>query len=995
MKVFLRILVAIILLGLVLGVVIYTLSQPGSQSASSMKPGASVVASAAPVNSGLVISEVMAANKSVYPDEKGQYDDWVEIYNSTDGDIDLKGYTLTDDEKDIGKWGFPDITLKAKAYFAVFLSGDSQNDLDHGAVHSIVKLSAKGDKIILGNVAGQIVDSYSFKSMDENISHARMGSEWKATDKPTPGFENSDAGYEAFKKSMVVSDPPVLISEVMTSNAITLTDNTGAYSDWVEVVNVSAADVNLNGFGLSDRPDVPLKWRFPDVTLKPLEHLVVFCSGNPDASDKDPKKGLHAAFRLASYKETITLSNARGLLMDSVSVENLPTDNSYARVYEGDKPTGKWNQTGKPTPGYPNTDAAFEEFNKNHQLALGDVVISEVLSSNANIDLEKDGHTYDYIELANRGSAAVDLKGYGLTTNAKNPAKFRFPDMTLEPGKEVVVLASGLTSAQAQKKKYLHAPFNLSIEGETLALFNPEDKLIDKCNIGTMQRAVSIGREDGKDAFSYFTDPTPGEPNGKGADGMAPDVQFDKASGTYDGTIQLTLSASDGCDIYYTTDGGTPAKSSNKYSGPVSVDKTTVIRARAFKDGFLDGQIKTNTYFINPKHTLPLISIVTDHDNLFDTETGIYEKGPNAVPYENSAHYKVANYLKKGQESERPASFEVFDADGKRAFEQNIAIRIQGGFSRDNAQKSFSIIARSQYGSGSMKYRFFDDLPYTEYKSVILRDGGQDATLAKIKEAVELNLVKGNINCLIQAVKPYVVYLNGEYWGVYFMEEKRNKYFVAQHEKVENPDSINLLLGSGLNYIKNGTNKEYKSLMSYVGSHDMSQKENFDYVAERLDTDSFMDLMINQVYIGNSDYANLEFYQVPGGKWKQIFYDFCWTFQVDHPTLEKRLAETTTGSTMFKGLLAYKPWREKFLERFAWALETIYPTDRVLKAIDDMADAVASEIPAEHEKFNIANSWEKNVEKMRTFAKDRPAKIRAQIKSYFKLSDSEMEKIFG
>jgi hypothetical protein len=137
------------------------------------------------------------------------------------------------------------------------------------------------------------------------------------------------------------------------------------------------------------------------------------------------------------------------------------------------------------------------------------------------------------------------------------------------------------------------------------------------------------------------------------------------------------------------------------------------------------------------------------------------------------------------------------------------------------------------------------------------------------------------------------------------------------------------------------------------------------------------------------------FYQVPGGKWKQIFYDFCWTFQVDHPTLQRRLDDSTTGSTMFKGLLSYKPWRDKFLKRFAWSLKNIYPTDRVLKAIDDMADAIASEMPAEHEKFEISNNWDKQVDKMRTFAKQRPEKIKAQIKSYFSLSDSEMEEIFN
>ena len=127
----------------------------------------------------------------------------------------------------------------------------------------------------------------------------------------------------------------------------------------------------------------------------------------------------------------------------------------------------------------------------------------------------------------------------------------------------------------------------------------------------------------------------------------------------------------------------------------------------------------------------------------------------------------------------------MFDQNGQRVFEQNVSIRIQGGFSRDNQQKSFSIFARSEYGKGSMAYPFFNNLPFTEYKSLVLRNGGQDQWYAKIKEAVVLKILDGKTNCLAQSYKTYVVYINGKYWGVYFLEEKRNEDFIAQHEGVE------------------------------------------------------------------------------------------------------------------------------------------------------------------------------------------------------------------
>jgi spore coat protein CotH len=246
-----------------------------------------------------------------------------------------------------------------------------------------------------------------------------------------------------------------------------------------------------------------------------------------------------------------------------------------------------------------------------------------------------------------------------------------------------------------------------------------------------------------------------------------------------------------------------------------------------------------------------------------------------------------------------------------------------------------------------------------------------------------------------------VVYLNGEYWGVYFLQEKRNEDFVAQHENVEDADSINVISGSGLssgpNFIQNGTNEGYKELYNYMTTHDMSQKENFDYVAARLDTDSFMDLIINQIYVANSDYYNLQFYQIPDGKWKQIFYDFCWAFrEPGHPTLEARMNPKNGGSSVFNALLDYAPWKEKFIERFAQTMEDVYAVDRFIGVIDEVAASVASEMPAERAKFtDTSGDWESRVEELRTFAKERPAHVLRQLKRVFNLSGSQFRSCFS
>lgn len=530
-------------------------------------------------------------------------------------------------------------------------------------------------------------------------------------------------------------------------------------------------------------------------------------------------------------------------------------------------------------------------------------------------------------------------------------------------------------------------------------MFDANGALQDKYNLSYLPYGVSVGRMDGQDSLFYFEQPTPGAGNAQPLSGVVSPPKATAAAGSYDAaqTVSLECDTAD-ARIFYTTNGTEPDQNSNAYLGPIKIDKTGMVRARAYKDGFLPSTISTKTYFIGEKHSLPLLSIVTNPDYLWNEQTGIYMPGPNAQLVEGSTtHYEVANYLERGEESERPASFEVFDENGQEVLGENVGIRIAGGYSRDNKQKSFTIMARSKYGVGSLKYKFFDNRPYTEYQSLLLRQGGQDSTIGKIKEIVTLSLVEDKgFNFLTQAWKPYVLYLNGEYWGVYFMMEKRNENFIAQHENVDDPDSMNIMWSTAR--LIQGDANGYNELMEYISTHDMSQEENFQHVAEQVDTDSFMDLMINQVWVANSDYANIEYYQLlPGGKWKQIYYDFCWTFgsnefpNSDHPTLAKRMESAKAGSTLFNGLLKYKPWRDKFVDRFAWALKEVYNPDHVIETIDTIADMVRSEMPAEREKFGgTVQGWENTLESMKNFAKKRGANVIQQLKSAFALTDEQI-----
>jgi hypothetical protein len=154
----------------------------------------------------IIINEYMASNGSFLPDDKGQYSDWIEIYNPTDNVVDLTGYGLSVDKKAAG-WKFPGLKLQAKGYMVVFASGEGTSDPNAAYQHTNFKVSADKGGIYLFNPDGQLIESEEYNQQASNVSlgrDAKDTSKWSKFDKATPGFQNDDTGYAAFQKSMMM-----------------------------------------------------------------------------------------------------------------------------------------------------------------------------------------------------------------------------------------------------------------------------------------------------------------------------------------------------------------------------------------------------------------------------------------------------------------------------------------------------------------------------------------------------------------------------------------------------------------------------------------------------------------------------------------------------------------------------------------------------------------------------------------------------------------------
>jgi hypothetical protein len=993
------------------------------------------------------ISEVMTSNKGAVPDETGAFPDWIEVHNNTDSALDISGYGLTDAFISAAKWTFPEGTIiEPRGYLVVFCSGDSTR----GKMHTPFKLSASDD-VILTNVSGKAVDSITLKSVSSGYSLGRSAeddTQWKEM-LPSPGYPNTDEGAAAYLATLSATADEsigVTINEFMPSNASTLIGPDGSYCDWIELYNATGSDVDLGGYGISDSPTQPLKYTLPEGTTIPANGvLLIYCTGRetPEGADR-----IEAPFSLAAYSESVAFSTPAGRILDQYDYMRADTDISYARDPDG---TGEWKTTSQPTPGYTNNNAGLQAFMKTLSFGTGDIVISEVLNANVSSLKQPDGEYYDWIEIHNTTGSPIPLAGYALSNNAKNPAKWVFPDITLDAGEYLTVLASGKNVADAQKKNNLETNFGLSADGGVVFLFTPDAAILDKMLVPKGHADVSYGRT-GADLLFYAA-PTPNAANGSGVAGYAPEPVIITSGGAFDSAQQVTIEVPEGCTVTYTTDGTVPTETSRRYSGPVTISHTTPLRARAFKSGYYGSDAASQTYVIytgenpiqNHRFTLPVISIVTAPDNLWDPATGIYVAGqdyadatgadPNIIQVpKNDLDWNLLNFWAQpkshpdplGRSWERDVHFDYIDLDGKTLYSGDGVIQIQGQFSRFNEQKGLALIARGAYGDSMFDYPFFENRDIASYKSLVLRASAQDAINSRIRDNLVTTLFEEGETHLpadravvVQAHKQVVVLLNGQYWGVYDFMEKITEHFIAERFHLANPASVDMLFGNGNQYCVIAGNgwEDYTNMVEWAGSHDLSDPSNYEYIGSLMDVENYATYIAAEIVVGNTDSGNLKYWRSTetDNKWRWILYDFCWAMNRNDDNTDQWTSgyrrdfysryfdpeghgNGKKASTVLQIALLKNPaFRQMFLEKVAIMLNEVYTPEKINAMVDRLEGNIAKEMKFDVDIWNFINygTWQQHCDNIRDYADHYQDYSLKYVQNYFGLSDSEMIGIFG
>jgi hypothetical protein len=630
--------------------------------------------------------------------------------------------------------------------------------------------------------------------------------------------------------------------------------------------------------------------------------------------------------------------------------------------------------------------------------SIKELIINEVMAENAHTIMDPDFYKFsDWIEIHNTSNHSIDLSNFRLGDKL-NKGEWSIPEGTIIP-------ALGYLLFWADKKditkKGYHTNFSLKSKGEAVALFDVHGKQIDGFEFKKQKADVSITYS--ANDHVLFMNPTPNKANNNTVDTLelTSKPAFSISGGFYNDTQQIRLNSQNGALIYYTTDGSFPTLNSPIYHDRIEVDRTTVIRARALEDGKLLSEVNTQTYLINENTTLPVVSLSTDDKYLFDDEIGIYTIGTNGAPSPGCQGAVDANYY---QEWKRPANIEYFDTNKELGFSQEVDIKISGSCSPKLAQKSLSLKADSKYGEKSIKYKLFPHKDIAKFKGFKLRSASQDWEGTMLRDAFMQQVIKDDMDVDYQDYRACIVFINGKYWGIHNIREKKNEDFLAENHPEIDPDKVDILKDRG--GISEGSDKKYRELISYIQEHDLSNDDNYNEVTSKMDIKNYIDYIIAETYFANTDwpYTNVRFYRDQnGGKWRWILEDLDlglggpWGDDIEVNMLEM-LTDTenityqnpTWSTFLFRSLLENSTFKERFKTEYNNYLNSTFETDRVINILNSMSDTIYPEMKRHAQRWKDSSEiiyksrdhWGTKVERLREIIRSRNQTVRDELNAF-------------
>ncbi|MCF8378658.1 MAG: CotH kinase family protein [Bacteroidales bacterium] len=607
------------------------------------------------------------------------------------------------------------------------------------------------------------------------------------------------------------------------------------------------------------------------------------------------------------------------------------------------------------------------------QVLDAQLYINEFSASNSSLILDPEfGDDADWVEIYNAGTSPVNLLNYYLSDNLSQPGKWQIKvEATIFPKDFILIWADG-------KDTLLHTSYGFSKLGEQIGLYTPLLEVVDTISFGSQNVNISYGRKpDGNTEWGYFTEPTPGSTNSAssfaGVVEAIPD--FSVSGGIFHGDLSLELSSVLGGTIRYTRDGSKPDINSLEYTSPISINTNSVIRARVFNPDFIPGGVITHSYFMDDNfkiRNLPIISLATEPENFWDSETGIY----------------VQDFK---PDWEVPVNIELFENNGsdRAAFNLEAGTKVNGLYSWQLPQKMLGIYFRNQYGSGSLDYQLIFEKDRSRYENFALRASGSDWSYSLFRDILGQNAMEQGMDNDFMAYRPGIVFVNGQYMGIHNIREKVDEdYIVGNHS----------MLSGEFDLIENEDFAEHGDLIAFnkflsLLSKDLSIQSNYDEVAAVMDIENFTDYVITEMATGNTsiDHNVMTWKPKSYGKWKWVLMDLDRGFF--NPSSNLIDFYLRQGSLPFKELMQNDGYKSYFGQRLADRLITTFNPAQMNDLIDKHKKDIEVEIPYHIDRWLGTTSsygnaipsvdyWNSQVERLRTFVNQRPGFLINDLQNY-------------
>jgi hypothetical protein len=607
---------------------------------------------------------------------------------------------------------------------------------------------------------------------------------------------------------------------------------------------------------------------------------------------------------------------------------------------------------------------------------LSNVHISEILASNKNVKLDPDFYEFsDYIELRNYENRSIDISGYTISDNKNS---WVIPSTT-------TIAANGYLLIWADekdtKKIGLHTNFKLSSKKEKVTLKDRSGNVIEEISYKKLPSNTSVRSINKKLAYMI---PSPERSNQKVYTKLTRSDKptFSKSSGFYDTTQSITLASANGSKIYYTIDGSTPTINSTRYTSAINVNKTTTIKAISLESGKVSSEVETSSYIIGFNTTLSVISLSIDKKYLDDDYIGINVEGKNGIPSKGCYFHINGDPKNFNQDWERPVMIEYFDENKKNIFNLSADISISGQCSRYNryGKRSFSVELEDK-----LDISLYDDKPnLVNIEDFKIRTGYGGF---RITDVLATKLVSsGSLNIDYQAYRAVQMFMNGEYWGVYNLREKKGKGFIKSNYPDVNSKKIDIIahVGDG-DIAKQGDKVAFNRLVDFVDTHSLSSNENYQELISMIDIDNYIDYMSVMIYSANNDwiYNNTRWWaeRVDGGKWRWMLDDLDGGFiNANHDTFDLAKRTSTFMSKLFNKLLENSTFKQTFKSRFNSLLDTTFSKNSVLTLLNELSDEKSQYMDLERAKWGISREdFDESINTNREFINNRVDFIRTKL----------------